>query len=177
MKALTFFIWLTATTRLICSGSSGPRTISVTISPVVFGCDGNSAGFCRYCHSGTNSSTGSQSSRFFFRSSSDSGGVMASVIADERPSSETEARSMSFNPAIVRMASTCPANFFTVSMPSSSRSKSPRASAFSASVRGMTMIDCVEANHRLEAPIMIRAGWAPHSLSKAFRCGWRPRQF
>ncbi|SIN42438.1 Uncharacterised protein [Mycobacteroides abscessus subsp. abscessus] len=36
MKALTFFIWLTATTRLTCVGSSGPRAMSVTISPVVF---------------------------------------------------------------------------------------------------------------------------------------------
>ena len=53
MKALTFFIWLTATTRLIAGEVSGPRGISVTMSPLVFCCCGNSAGFCRYCHSGS----------------------------------------------------------------------------------------------------------------------------
>ena len=38
-------------------------------------------------------------------------------------------------------------------------------------VRGMTMIDWVEANQRFDAPIIIRWVSTPHCLSKALRCG------
>lgn len=47
MAALTFFIRLTAITRGIWSGSSGPRGISVTISPLELSCRANRLGFCR----------------------------------------------------------------------------------------------------------------------------------
>jgi len=43
------------------------------------------------------------------------------------------------------------------------------AARCSASVRGMTMIDWVEGNHRFDAPIMISDGRASQATSNALR--------
>ena len=62
--------------------------------------------------------------------------------------------------------------------PRATRIRSARSLAFSSADSGITMIDSVAGNHRLDAPISISLVSAPQPPgSNASRCGWRPRHF